>query len=408
MSQAYPTPLTLDELLPPQELAAAIAAGHVVRKTHPELPLSLYTYTRICQFEGVWNRVTSRCRGLVADDRTGRIVALPLPKFFNVSEHSLGRPYAPPLPDEPFEVYEKVDGSLGVVFHYDGRWLVATRGSFVSVQAAWAQRRLDAADTAALVPGVTYLAEIVHPANRIVVDYGERRDLVLLAAFGTDGTEIPLAEAARDWRPVGPVVTVHPPLPLDELLKLTESSTLPDGRPATGTDAEGFVLRFASGLRAKAKIAEYVRLHRILTGVTARDIWRGHGIQRFADVETRILAQALGLSPAELDGIRARGGRPLDDLLEQVPDEFDAWVRSVIDGLETEFAARERAVDEAYATLAPLAGERAAFARAVAALPDRRLRAALFLRLDGRRGDLPAWRELRPENTDPFTADEEN
>ncbi|MFE6104862.1 RNA ligase [Streptomyces laurentii] len=408
MSQAYPTPLTLDALLPPQELAAAVTAGHVIRKTHPTLPLSLYTYSRTCQYEGVWNRVTTRCRGLVADDRTGRIVALPLPKFFNVSEHALGRPYAPALPDEPFEVYEKVDGSLGVVFHYEGRWLAATRGSFVSTQAAWAQHRLDAADTTALVPGVTYLAEILHPANRIVVDYGERRDLVLLAAFGADGAEVPLAEAARGWQPVGSVVTVHLPLPLDELLKLTESSTLPDGRPATGTDAEGFVLRFGSGLRAKAKIAEYVRLHRILTGVTARDIWRGHGIQRFAGTEARTLAQGLGLAPAELDGIRARGGRPLDDLLEQVPDEFDAWVRSVIDGLETEFTAREHAIDEAYATVVHLAGDRAAFARAAAALPDRRLRAALFLRLDGRRTDLAVWRELRPEVADAFTTDEEN
>ncbi|MFI8966052.1 T4 RnlA family RNA ligase [Streptomyces sp. NPDC053493] len=405
MSQAY---LTLDALLPPEELAAAVEAGHVTRKAHPELPLSIYTYTRVCQYEGVWNQVTTRCRGLVADDVTGRIVALPLPKFFNVSEHEAGRPYAPALPDEPFEVYEKVDGSLGVVFHYDGRWRVASKGSFVSTQATWAQRRLDAADTSALVPGVTYLAEIVYPQNRIVVDYGDRRDLVLLAAFGPDGTETPLAEAADAWRAVGSVVTVHPPMALDELLKLTETNTLPDGAAATGTDAEGFVLRFASGVRAKAKIAEYVRLHKVLTGVTERDIWRGHGIQRFAGTSAKILAQGLGLSMAELGGIRSDGGRPLDALLEQVPDEFDTWVRSVVARLEDEFATRRRAVEEAYASLAHLADDRGAFARAVKALPDPQLRSALFLRLDGRPVDLLVWRSLRPEATDPFATDEEN
>ncbi|MFF5970187.1 RNA ligase [Streptomyces sp. NPDC012769] len=405
MSQAH---LTLDALLPPHELAAAVEAGHVTRKSHPELPLSIYTYTRTCQYEGVWNSVTIRCRGLVADDRTGRIVALPLPKFFNVSEHETGRPYAPALPDEPFEVYEKVDGSLGVVFHYEGRWRVASKGSFISTQATWAQRRLDGADTSALVPGTTYLAEIVYPQNRIVVDYGDRRDLVLLAAFGPDGTETPLAEAATAWQGIGSVVTVHPPMPLDALLKLTESNTLPDGNPATGTDAEGFVLRFANGVRAKAKIAEYVRLHKVLTGVTERDIWRGHGIQRFAGTSARTLAQGLGLSMPELGGIRSRGGRPLDALLEQVPDEFDAWVRSVIARLEEEFAARTRAIDEAYASLAHLADDRGAFARAAKELPDPRLRSALFLRLDGRSTDLLVWRELRPEAADPFTTDEEN
>ncbi|MFE5296683.1 RNA ligase [Streptomyces sp. NPDC056632] len=405
MSQAY---LTLDALLPPHELAAAVAAGHVTRKSHPELPLSIYTYTRVCQYEGVWNEVTTRCRGLVADDRTGRIVALPLPKFFNVSEHESDRPYAPALPDEPFEVYEKVDGSLGVVFHYDGRWRVASKGSFASTQATWAQRRLDATDTTALVPGVTYLMEIVYPENRIVVDYGTCRDLVLLAAHRPDGTEIPLAEAAKAWHGIGSVVTVHPPMPLDELLKLTETNTLPDGSPASGMDAEGFVLRFASGVRAKAKIAEYVRLHKVLTGVTERDIWRGHGIQRFAGTSAKILAQGLGLSMAELGGIRSAGGRPLDALLEQVPDEFDAWVRSVIARLEEEFAAREQAVEEAYASLAHLADDRGTFARAVRELPDRQLRSALFLRLDGRRTDLLLWRALRPEAADPFTTDEEN
>ncbi|MEW2412785.1 RNA ligase [Streptomyces sp. NPDC046866] len=401
-SQAY---LNLHDLLPRQELAAAIDAGLVSRKAHPELPLSLYTYTRTAQYEGAWNRVTVRCRGLVADDATGEVVALPLPKFFNVGEHEAGRPYAPALPDEPFEVYEKVDGSLAVVFHYAGAWRVASKGSFISAQATWAQRRLDGRDTSALVPGVTYLAEILYPQNRIVVDYGDRRDLVLLAAFGRDGTEVPLAEAAAHWEGIGSVVTVWPAMPLDELIALTESNTLPGGSAATGTDAEGFVLRFASGVRAKAKLSEYVRLHKVLTGVTERDIWRSHGIQRFAGLPAGQVAQALGCSTAEVE---ASGGKPLDALLEQVPDEFDAWVREVIARLEDEAARRERAIDEAFAGLAHLAADRGAFARAAKLLPDSGIRAAAFLRLDNRPTELVVWRHVRPQASDPFTTDEEN
>ncbi|MBW5485896.1 T4 RnlA family RNA ligase [Streptomyces bambusae] len=402
MSQAS---LTLDELLPPQDLAAALDAGHVIRKQHPELPLSLYTYTRTCQYERVWNAVTMRCRGLVADDSTGAVVALPLPKFFNVGEHESGQAYAPALPDEPFEVYDKVDGSLAVVFHYAGRWRAASRGSFTSTQATWAQRRLDARDTSALTPGVTYLAEVLYPQNRIVVDYGDRRDLVLLAAYAADGTEVPLAAAAPAWQPVGSVVRVWPAMPLADLLALTESDTLPGGESATGVNAEGFVLRFASGVRAKAKIAEYVRLHKVLTGVTERDIWRSHGIQRFAGLPVRQVAQALGCSAAEIE---AAGGKPLDALLEQVPDEFDAWVRQVIDRIERECAERERAVDAAYAQVAALGADRGAFARAVRELPDAAVRPAMFLRLDGRSTEFASYRSVRPEASDPFTTDEEN
>ncbi|MFE0645536.1 RNA ligase [Streptomyces sp. NPDC058877] len=397
--------LTLHDLMPPDELAAALADGHVARKHHPELPLSIYTYTRACQYAQHWNRATTRCRGLVVDDVTGQVVALPLPKFFNLSEHAAGRPYAPPLPDEPFEVYDKVDGSLAVVFHYAGRWHAASKGSFSSGQATWAQRRLDAADTTGLVRGVTYLAETLYPGNRIVVNYGDRRDLVLLAAFRPDGTELPLADAAGAWRPLGSVVRSWPGMEVDELVALTESSTLPGGRPATGTDAEGFVLRFASGLRAKAKLGEYVRLHKVLTGVTERDIWRSHGIQRFAAHPAGELASGLGCSVAEVE---ASGGKPLDALLEQVPDEFDAWVREVIARLETAAADRERAVDEAFAALSHHAGHRGAFARAAAGLTDRGLRAALFLRLDGRPTELLSWRQVRPEVNDPFAHDKEN
>ncbi|WP_329376474.1 T4 RnlA family RNA ligase [Streptomyces sp. NBC_01351] len=397
--------LTLHDLLPAQALDEAIDAGYVTRKTHPALPLSIYTYTRTAQYEHVWNQVTTRCRGLVADDTTGAIVALPLPKFFNVSEHESGRPYAPALPDEPFEVYDKVDGSLAVVFHYAGRWHVASKGSFISAQATWAQRRLDGKDTAGLRPGVTYLAEILYPGNRIVVDYGDRRDLVLLAAFGPDGAEVPLAEAAAHWEGIGSVVTVWPAMPLDELMALAESNTLPGGAAATGTDAEGFVLRFASGVRAKAKLTEYVRLHRVLTKVTERDIWRAHGIQRFAGLPVKQLAQGLGCTVAEIE---ASGGKPLDVLLDQVPDEFDTWVRELIARFEDEADRRERAVREAYEGLAHLAADRGAFARAVKELPDRGIRAAMFLRLDGKHTDLVVWRFVRPEASDPYTNDEEN
>ncbi|MFK0257852.1 RNA ligase [Streptomyces sp. NPDC090445] len=401
-NQAY---LTLDDLMPRQELAAAIDAGHVSRKTHPELPLSIYTYTRTAQYERVWNQVTVRCRGLVADDTTGAVVALPLPKFFNVGEHESGQPYAPALPDEPFEVYEKVDGSLAVVFHYAGAWRVASKGSFISTQAVWAQRRLDGRDTSGLVPGTTYLAEILYPQNRIVVDYGDRRDLVLLAAFGADGTEVPLAEATGHWEGIGSVVTLWPAMPLGELTALAEANTLPGGRAATGTDAEGFVLRFASGVRAKAKLSEYVRLHKVLTGVTERDVWRSHGIQRFAGLPAKQVAQTLGCTLAEIE---ASDGKPLDALLEQVPDEFDAWVRQVIARIEDEAARREQAIDEAYAQLEHLASDRGAFARAAKALPDSGIRGAVFLRLDNRPTELVVWRHVRPQASDPFTTDEEN
>lgn len=398
----------LHDLIDPTELTAAIEAGHVSRKTHPTLPLSIYTYTRTAQYSRAWTPTTIQCRGLIADDKTGEIVARPFPKFFNVGEHDHGFDYAPSLPtDEPFEVYDKVDGSLGIVFHYDGRWHVASKGSFISEQARWAQAWLDEGDTFLLTPGVTYLAEIVYPENRIVVDYGGRRDLVLLAAFDADGREIRLSYAAEDWQNLGTVVRAWPAMPLPELLKLTESNSRPDGQPTTGMHAEGYVIRYASGLRAKAKLAEYVRLHKILTGVTERDIWRMLGMQKYADQPPKHVAKALGCTVAEVSALATSDRGPLDALLETVPDEFDTWVRSVAARLDREATQREQLVNLAYRGIAHLATDRAAFAHAAQMISDPANRACMFLMLDGRPTGLHLWRAIKPEASVPFVADDE-
>ncbi len=117
------------------------------------------------------------------DEAARTEVATPFPKFFNVGEKR------GTVPDLPFEVYEKLDGSLIIAFYHAGRWRTATKGAFDSPQAVWAQGRLDATDLIALVPGTTYLFEAVYPENRIVVRYAEPA-LVLLAAYDADGREL--------------------------------------------------------------------------------------------------------------------------------------------------------------------------------------------------------------------------
>lgn len=398
----------LSDIVNDTEMTAALTAGHISRRQHPTLPLSIYTYTRTAQYARAWTNATLRCRGLIVDDHTDEIVAWPFPKFFNVNEHTHGDAYAPPLPvDEPFEVYDKVDGSLGIVFHYAGRWHVASKGSFTSEQAQWAQAWLDEGDTFLLTPGVTYLAEIIYPENRIVVDYGRRRDLVLLAAFDATGREIRLSYAAQDWQNIGTVVRSWPAMPLPELLRLTEANTRPDGQAASGMHAEGYVIRYANGIRAKAKLAEYVRLHKILTGINERDIWRMLGMQKYASQPAKLVAKALGCTVAEVAALAGADRGPLDTLLETVPDEFDAWVRAVVARLEEHVDVLTERVADEYNKIAHLSGDRGVFARAAQAIDGQAVRACMFLKLDGRPIDLHLWRAIKPEATTAYVADDE-
>src|SRR5438128_257271 len=88
---------------------------------HPEANLFIYNYTQRAQFDRVWTEETLMCRGLITK-ADGTIVARPFKKFFNFGE------FQDNLPLEEFEVFEKLDGSLGILYFLNDTPYLATRG----------------------------------------------------------------------------------------------------------------------------------------------------------------------------------------------------------------------------------------------------------------------------------------
>jgi RNA ligase len=86
-----------------------VRGGYISKQRHPSAPLTIYNYTHKCQYDWKWTPEALTCRGLIVAD-SGEIVARPFPKFFSVEQLN-GQ-----TPAEPFEVYEKLDGSLGVLY----------------------------------------------------------------------------------------------------------------------------------------------------------------------------------------------------------------------------------------------------------------------------------------------------
>ena len=247
--------------------------GLLDKQNHPTLPLTIWNYTPKVQYEGLWDEITLQCRGLVTDDK-GKIIARPFRKFFNLEEGKY-------TPTETFEVYAKLDGSLGIVFWYKDEWHIATRGSFVSDQAVKGKEMLDKYNTKyGLYPGYTYLMEIIYPENRIVVDYKGAEKLVVLACFHSEkGVEGRIDEMVNEgWEIVKKYDGISDYNTLKSIIK---------------DDEEGFVVRFTNGDRVKIKGAEYLRLHKIMTNVSTTSIWE----------------------------IMSEGGN-LDEILNNVPDEF--------------------------------------------------------------------------------------
>ena len=277
-----------------------ISDGLVVKNDHPTLPISIYNYSRTCQYENKWDEITKSCRGLILDQE-GNVVAKGFDKFFNIEEHKPEE-----IPNEPFEVFEKLDGSLGILFWYQGKWILATKGSFTSDQAVRAKEILKKYNFEPIPKGYTTLVEIIYPENRIVCGYGDEESLVVLSMINnSSGKELDytsLLYISDETRM--PVVKKYDAINDYKTLKSLISK-----------DREGYVIRFRNGFRMKIKGEEYVRLHRILTGFSNVDIWE-----------------------------YLKDGKNIDELLDRVPDEFDKWVRTTIRDLRYgSYQLRERA-----------------------------------------------------------------
>jgi len=335
-----------------------IEKGLVVKNDHPTLPLSIYNYSRTTQYEGKWDNITKSCRGLILD-REGNVVAKSFDKFFNLEEHNPEE-----IPNEEFEVYEKLDGSLGILFWYQGKWILASKGSFISDQAIKGKNILNSKYNVEPIPkGYTTLVEIIYPENRIVCSYGNDEVLVVLSMVSNaSGKE----------------------LDYDSLLKINEETGLPvikkyDGiqdyktlKTLISKDREGYVVRFRNGFRIKIKGDEYVRLHRILTGFSNVDIWE-----------------------------YLKDKKDLNELLDKVPDEFDAWVRNTVNELNSQFEGIEKEYQWIFKVTKRVEGveDRKIFAEYAMRYKHPSI---LFSMLDNKNYDEIIWKLIRPQYSKPF------
>lgn len=226
-----------------------------------------YKYTDQCTYSKTWDDYTRQARGIIFNKKTGKVIAKPFDKFFNLNE--MPETSITQLPRESYEVFDKLDGSLGILYYEKkGEPQIATCGSFHSIQALEATKMLKEKykNLENHHEDITLLFEIIYPANKIVCDYGDRRELVLLAAINKKtNIELSRLECEEIAAEYGFPIAEKFEYSINDMIELQK--TLPK-------DKEGFIVRFASGLRVKIKGEEYLRLHRVVSGITPLFIWR--------------------------------------------------------------------------------------------------------------------------------------
>ncbi len=357
----------LADLFGADELEHALNERLIVARKHPLCALTILNYTDRVQYEpGLWSAVTRQCRGLIHDDN-GVVVARPFRKFFNY-----GQAEAPEFAlDAAVSVTDKMDGSLGILYRASNGFAISTRGSFESEQAIHATFLFHAKYKAFVPPkGWTLLFEIVFPANRVVLDYGDMDDLVLLGAV-----EIATGKS------VGPddLLLLEWDGPRAEVFEYATLAQALAALPRAG--AEGLVVHFLDAdERVKLKQDDYVALHKIICGLNERVVW-----QHLMD------------------------GKPLVELLAGLPDEFHEWVGGVAARLLATVEGNAAEVEDAYSTILTnlvralrepldIPDGVPRFARKEFALlaVNHPLKSLLFMRYDGKDYRPALWKELRP------------
>lgn len=332
--------------------------GWLYNQSHPVHPLLIWNYSIKTQYEGFWDGITLQARGLVTD-LDGNVVAKGFPKFFNIEENRH-------IPTDDFEVFEKLDGQLILVFWYKYEMIVASRGSFTSKYAKEAKRILDEKypefekTTKQNSYQTTYCFELIG-FEQIVVSYPEP-DLILTGCFykskyeGWNDSNIYdiCKRPFNDW---------------PKLVKKYSGLDWKNVKQLNWKNSEGFVVRFGNGQRCKIKFEDYIKLHRQMTNLSTTAIW-----------------EAL------------KEGKPVSTILNDVPDEFYSKVHEYENELKERFNHINTGVIAYFNYFKPLLQyRRKLFAERIIKLLVEPYKSSVLAMIDNKNYDELIWEFIKPK-----------
>jgi hypothetical protein len=232
---------------------------------HESLPLIILNYSMIDSPKT--NPVVRDCRGLVLHTDTHEVVAKSFNRFFNWGE------VVEEMADfdfTDFSVQSKEDGSLVLLYYFDGKWCANTRGSFaidaMQFQSfTWREAICKAVGESNLEdvgmplnPEHTFVCEFCSPWNKVVRRY-EKPVLYLLSAFNNKTLEeLTPAQCdgfARSAGMLRPIVY--------EFKSIEEIQGFLQEQAENDPTYEGVVIRDRHNHRWKIKSATYLGLHRL-------------------------------------------------------------------------------------------------------------------------------------------------
>lgn len=236
----------------------------ITTRRHAAYPnLVCFRYDQIDSPEG--HPIVREARGIILDESCDwEIVSRAFDRFFN---HGQG--HADEIDWTTARVQEKADGSLAVLYPYDGTWHVATKGTpdasgningnaRTFKEYFWVAFERCGLTLPPCVHQVCFYFELTGPLNRIVVPHAETSLTLLGARSVVTSKELTVDEASAYFPGVN-AIREFPLSSVDDIVASFES--------ISPLSQEGYVVVDAAFRRVKIKHPGYVALHHAKDGL---------------------------------------------------------------------------------------------------------------------------------------------
>ena len=227
---------------------------------HPFADLYIYGYYSDSGRKIIWDDINKYCRGIILDGE-GNIIERPFNKFWTFQQYIsnnlilLNDCQILRLPEGDFRITEKVDGTMVTLYWLHNTPYLATQRSFTNVKAIEATKILHEKYShlySVFNRNYTYVFEAIYPETRVLIDYGDMRDLILIGVIDKEtGIPLPVPDigfrTCRDYsHQYGHIKDFNDLCDLDL------------------NNQEGFVIYYESGETIKLKFPWYVKAHSLL------------------------------------------------------------------------------------------------------------------------------------------------
>lgn len=303
--------------------------GLFTKEKHPLADLYIFGYHSgpYSKPKNVWNDTTKMMRGLIVDSN-GIIHARSFEKFFTfrtyLSEETalFSEGQILKLPNLPYKVYEKVDGTLTILYWIDDVPYLATQRSFSSVKAKRATEILHTKYShlfEKLKRDRTYIFEAIYPESQVLIDYGNEEELILIGVIDTNtGSSLPLEEIgfkiSKDWTS-----------------ELKNISNMKELESLNIKNLEGFVIVYENDFRIKIKFPWYKEAHTLMNKLILLE----HNIDLISDKLKELLSIKSNIATNFKIWERFKAGETTEQISKDFPNAYKYF--GIEEWLENEY-----------------------------------------------------------------------